>query len=208
MWYPVVMTVLTGYLLGNLNGAVSMSALMAHDDVRGHGSGNAGLTNFARNYGGWGTMLVLTIDVVKTALACLVGGLLLEPFGLANEGRMLGAAAVTMGHDFPVLLGFRGGKGILCGITICACMDWRIAAIVAGVFLLAYLCSGIISLGSVLGAAAVCVCFILFYRDAPWVMAGGIVLSLLAIFMHRGNIARIFRGGEPRTNIFQKRRKQ
>ena len=65
MWYPILLTALTAYLLGNLNGAVCMSTLLEKDDVRNHGSGNAGLTNFLRSYGGWKTLLVVLIDMGK-----------------------------------------------------------------------------------------------------------------------------------------------
>ena len=65
MWFPILITVLAGYLLGNLNGAVCMSTLLSHDDVRTHGSGNAGLTNFIRSYGAASSVLVVLIDFVK-----------------------------------------------------------------------------------------------------------------------------------------------
>ena len=109
MWYPILIAFLVSYLLGNLNGSVCISALKAKEDVRSHGSGNAGLTNFVRNYGTAGSLLVILIDGGKTALACLLGGLLLQPYGLQKEGQMLGAVAVTLGHNFPATLGFRGG---------------------------------------------------------------------------------------------------
>ena len=111
MAYAIVIAVLASYLLGNLNGAVCMSTLLSHEDVREHGSGNAGLTNFARNYGGWNSLLVVLIDGGKAVIATMLSGLLLKPYGLEAEGMMLGAVAVSLGHDFPALLGFRGGKG-------------------------------------------------------------------------------------------------
>ena len=85
MWLPIVLAVLMGYLLGNLNGAVCISKLVAHEDVREHGSGNAGLTNFIRNYGAGKGLLVIVIDGGKAMLACLIGGLLLEKYGLPTE---------------------------------------------------------------------------------------------------------------------------
>ena len=111
--YSIFIAALVSYLLGNLNGAVCMSAIVAGDDVRSHGSGNAGLTNFIRNYGRRSALFVVLIDAGKAVAACLCAGLLLEPYGLYREGMMLGATAVILGHDFPALLGFRGGKGIL-----------------------------------------------------------------------------------------------
>ena len=93
MWYPILITLLVSYLLGNLNGAVCMSNLVAHEDVRSHGSGNAGLTNFARNYGGLSSLAVVLIDGGKAVLACLLGGLLLKPYGMTLEGMALGCHA-------------------------------------------------------------------------------------------------------------------
>ena len=124
--YSILIAALTAYLLGNLNGAVCMSAIVAGDDVRSHGSGNAGLTNFIRNYGRKSALFVVLIDGGKAVAACLCAGLLLEPYGLYREGMMLGATAVILGHDFPALLGFRGGKGILCGCAIALTLDWRV----------------------------------------------------------------------------------
>ena len=80
MWYPILVGMLASYLLGNLNGAVCMSALM-HDDVRTHGSGNAGLTNFIRNYGAGRSVYVILIDGIKAVLACVATGQLLAPYG-------------------------------------------------------------------------------------------------------------------------------
>ena len=208
MWYSILIASLTAYLLGNLNGAVCISWLTADDDVRNHGSGNAGLTNFIRNYGGWSTLLVLLVDIGKTALACLSCGLMLEPYGYKMEGMMLGAIAVTLGHDFPALLGFRGGKGILSGITIAVVIDWRAALIILGVFAIAYFASQYVSLGSVLGAVTFCVTFVVFHYQEPWIMAGGVFVGLLAIFMHRANIVRLCKGTEKKTNLFQKAHKQ
>lgn len=208
MWYPILLTALVSYLLGNLNGAVSISALVAHDDVRGHGSGNAGLTNFARSYGGWNSALVALIDFGKTALACLLGGLLLKPYGLSAEGMTLGGVCVSLGHDFPALLGFKGGKGIMCGIAAAFVIDWRIALIVLGSFLAAYLISGYVSLGSIMGAVAYIIGFSIWRRQQPLVLAGGIFLGVLAIFMHRTNIKRLIKGEEARTPLFGKGKKR
>ena len=80
MWFSIVITVLVGYMLGNLNGAVCMSHIMK-DDVRSHGSGNAGLTNFIRNYGVGMAIYVILIDAGKAALACIAGGLMLSAHG-------------------------------------------------------------------------------------------------------------------------------
>ena len=203
MWPQILITVLAGYLLGNLNGSVCVSALM-HDDVRSHGSGNAGLTNFNRNYGAGRAFLVILIDAGKASVACLAGGLLLAPYGCWLEGLTLGGLAVMLGHDYPALLGFRGGKGILSGLFVALVVDWRIALIILTVFAVVYLATKYVSLGSVLAAVAFGICFVIFHHDNLYVMLGGIAMSALTIFMHRGNIVRLVKGNERKTNLFKK----
>ena len=204
MWYPILLTVLTAYLLGNLNGAVCMSTLLEKDDVRNHGSGNAGLTNFLRSYGGWKTLLVILIDMGKTVIACLVGRYMFDSLGYGLEGGMLAAVAVSLGHDFPALLGFRGGKGILCGFAVALVLDWRIALILLAIFAVVILLSRYVSLSSVLAAAGFCVAFCVFHWDRPWVAAGGVFLGVLAILMHRANIVRLLSGTENKFSIHKK----
>ena len=208
MLYRVVIAALGSYLLGNLNGAVIVSRVMAHEDVRSHGRGNAGLTNFIRNYGVRTAALVVLIDVGKAVAACLLGQALLSPLGYAKEGQMLGAACVLLGHIFPALLGFKGGKGILSGFTIALMVDWRIGLLIFLTFAVAYGLTQYVSLGSVLAAAMFGVGFILFYRQQPVMMWTALLLAALVIFMHRGNIQRLLRGEERKTNLFGKGRKQ
>ena len=199
----VIVTALVCYFLGNHNGAICVSAML-HDDVRQHGSGNAGLTNFIRSFGAGRALLVIAIDVGKAVLACLLGGLMLAPYGYALEGRVLGGVFVMLGHDFPALQGFRGGKGILSGWFIAWTVDWRIGALIGVVFFTAYLLTQYVSLGSVLAAITFAVGFVVFHHDNLWVMAGGVFMGLLTVFMHRGNIARLLKGEERKTNLFKK----
>ena len=205
MIFSVVIAVLVSYLLGNLNGAVCISALM-HDDVRTHGSGNAGLTNFIRNYGAGRALYVILIDAGKAYLACLASGLLLEPYGFGPEGVMVGGMAVMMGHDFPALLGFKGGKGILSGLFIALAADWRIALLILGIFAVAYLATKYVSLGSVLGCIGFSLGFVIWHRDNPLVLILGVLMGLLALFMHRENIVRLIKGTERKTDLFAKKK--
>ena len=204
MWYSILITMLAAYLLGNLNGAVCMSSLLAHDDVRNHGSGNAGLTNFVRNYGAVKGLAVFAIDGGKTAVACMVGALLLKPFDCWLLGAALGGLCVMVGHAFPALLGFKGGKGILCGLFVAVVVDWRVAVIILGVFILVDAITRYVSLASILAAVAFSACFAIFHYDNLYVMLGGIIMGSLTIFMHRGNIVRLCKGQERKTNLFGK----
>ena len=203
--YSAIIAALSAYLLGNMNGAVCISALFAHDDVRSHGSGNAGLTNFIRNYGAGKAMYVILIDGGKAIIGCLNAGLMLKPFGYYEEGLMLGAVAVILGHIYPALLGFRGGKGILSGFAVAITIDWRIAAILLAVFAVAYLTTQYVSLGSVLGSLMFAIGFVIFHRDNIPVMVGGVFIGLLALYMHRSNIVRLLKGQERKTNLFKKK---
>lgn len=204
MTYAICITVLTAYLLGNVNGAVVISRMVVGEDVRKHGSGNAGLTNFIRNYGISNALLVILIDAGKAALACLLGGLLLNPYGYDLEGAALGGLCVMVGHDFPALLKFKGGKGILSGLFVALVVDWRIAVLILIVFFAAYLLTWYVSLGSVLASIAFGVGFVIFHHDNWYVMGCGVLMSLLAVFMHRSNIVRLIRGEESKTNLFGK----
>lgn len=208
MWLAIVLTFLAAYLLGNLNGAVCMSNLVAHEDVRSHGSGNAGLTNFIRNYGAAKGLSVVAIDGGKATISCLVGGLLLEPYGMYDEGMAIGGAAVILGHVFPILLGFRGGKGVLSGLFVALTIDWRIAVLILVVFALAYALTQYVSLGSVLGAATFGAGFVIFYHHDPVVMICGLFMAAFVIIMHRGNVCRLVKGEERKTNLFGKGRTQ
>ena len=206
MWLNIIVASLCAYLLGNLNGAVSISLLL-NDDVRSHGSGNAGLTNFVRNFGAARAMSVIFIDMGKAALSCLLGGLLLQPFGHYTDGIALGGLFVILGHDFPALLGFRGGKGILSGVTVALMMDWRLGLLVFGIFLVAYLLTGYVSLGSVLSAGSFGFFYAFFHRGSLFPIIVGLFLSGLIVWMHRANIARLIKGEERKTNLLAKGKK-
>jgi len=197
----ILVTALACYFLGNHNGAICVSAMLG-DDVRAHGSGNAGLTNFIRNYGAGRSLLVIAIDVLKAILACLLGGLMFPEYPIA--GRTLAGVCVMLGHDFPALQGFRGGKGILSGWFIALMIDWRIFVLIGIVFFAAYLLTKYVSLGSVLAAITFGIGFIWFYHNDILVMIGGIFMSALTTYQHRGNIVRLLKGQERKTNLFAK----
>lgn len=205
MILSVILAAVIAYLLGNLNGAVVISRLVAHEDVRTKGSGNAGLTNFTRNYGAATSVFVILIDVGKAVAACLIGGLLLKRFGHYTDGIALGGLFVILGHDFPALLGFKGGKGILSGVTVALVMDWRIGLLVFGIFLAAYLLTKYVSLGSVLSSGSYGFFYAWIHWGEGWFpIAMGLFLSCLIVWMHRSNIVRLVKGEERKTNLFGK----
>ena len=205
LWYPILITLLTGYMLGNLNGAVLISAIFAKEDVRTHGSGNAGLTNYIRNYGAGTGLLVIVIDGAKAIVACLVGKLIFADVD-PMLGGTLGGLGVMLGHTFPAMLAFRGGKGILSGFCVAMTLDWRIGLMILGFFLVFYLTTQFVSLGSVMGAAGFAIAFPIFYYSNLPVALIGLFMGALAVFMHRGNIVRLVKGQERKTNLFARKK--
>ena len=195
------------YFLGNHNGAICVS-LMLGDDVRSHGSGNAGLTNFIRSYGPGRALLVVAIDAGKAVLACILAGLLLANDGHELQGRMFGGMFVLLGHVYPALQGFRGGKGILSGWFVAWMVDWRVALAIGVVFFAVYFATRYVSLGSVLGVVTFGAGFVLLYHDDPWMWIPSIMMTSLCIFAHRSNILRLLKGQERKTNLFAKGTKQ
>ncbi len=197
-WF-LVFCALVGYLLGCLNGAIVISKVFKHEDVREKGSGNAGLTNFIRNYGGATTFLVIFLDVGKVLLAGWIAGLICpEQKELA---KMLAGVCAMVGHMFPVFFRFKGGKGILSGAAVAGMMDWRIMVIGLAVFFVIFLLTHYVSLGSITAAMAFAVCFVVFFPGEIWIACLGVVIAALAIYMHRGNMQRLFRGEERKTYL-------
>lgn len=198
-----------GYLLGSFNGAILISRWIRGEDIRAKGSGNAGLTNFYRNYGGLDTLLVLLIDVGKTILACFIGRAILGAydFNWRQEGAMFCGGLSVIGHVFPLYFGFRGGKGILTAGTLAAFVDWRIIAILLGVFLLLVLITRYVSLGSVIACLIYPILFWWRYPGDDKIMMTILAccLAALACWMHRSNIKRLLAGTESKFSIHKKK---
>ena len=195
----VFITVLLGYFLGCLNGSVMVSHFIIRDDVRQHGSGNAGLTNFYRTYGAKYALGVILFDMGKTVIACLLGGFLLKnAMQDWTLGVLIGGLGCELGHMFPVFFGFKGGKGILSGGTLVWLLDWRVALIAWGLFAALWLATKYVSLGSVSAAVSMPVATWLFCGHSPVYTVLAVVIAGLVVWCHRENIQRLVRGEERR----------
>ena len=188
---------LLGYFLGCLNGSVMVSHFIIRDDVRQHGSGNAGLTNFYRTYGAKYALGVILFDMGKTVIACLLGGFLLKnAMQDWTLGVLIGGLGCELGHMFPVFFGFKGGKGILSGGTLVWLLDWRVALIAWGLFAALWLATKYVSLGSVSAAVSMPVATWLFCGHSPVYTVLAVVIAGLVVWCHRENIQRLVRGEE------------
>lgn len=195
--FTVALTLLVSYLLGCFNGSVMTSHFIIRDDVRQHGSGNAGLTNFYRTYGARYALCVIICDMGKTVLACLIGGYLMHwVVGDWTLGLLIAGIGYELGHMFPVFFGLRGGKGILSGGVLVLLLDWRVALIAWGLFVSLWLLTRYVSLGSVAATASmpVSVFFLLGHNWLYTVLSAAI--AALVIWCHRGNIQRLLSGTE------------
>ncbi len=198
-------TAILSYFFGCFNGAVVVSRYILRNDVRAHGSGNAGLTNFHRVFGGPLTALVILSDVVKAVAATLFTAWimsLLAP-GLAIFGKYWAGLFCLVGHMFPCMFQFRGGKGILSGGAMAIVIDWRIALIVWGGFLLLAIFTRYVSLGSCYAAAAFPVATAIFYPDAVLILLA-VVIGGLILWKHRSNIKRLISGTESKFSLHKK----
>ena len=142
LWGWALFVAVVAYFCGCFNGAVIVSKYILHDDVRTHGSGNAGLTNFYRTFGGPLTFVVILCDVLKAVAAISFSKLIAAPIIVVGSETIGFALAeywaglfCLLGHMFPCMFHFKGGKGILSGGAIAIMIDWRIALVVPGLLL-------------------------------------------------------------------------
>ena len=195
--FTVALTLLVSYLLGCFNGSVMTSHFIIRDDVRQHGSGNAGLTNFYRNYGAKYALCVIVCDMGKTVLACLIGGYLMHwVVGDWTLGLLIAGIGCELGHMFPVFFGLRGGKGILSGGVLVLLLDWRVALIAWGLFAVLWLTTRYVSLGSIAATASMPVSVFLLMGHNWLYTVLSAAIAALVIWCHRGNIQRLLAGTE------------
>ena len=220
-----LLTLAVSYLLGSINFAIILSRLMTHDDVRRHGSGNAGTTNMIRTAGALPGALTLLGDFVKGAAAILIGRYLafpwlaghapeaLAPFLHPEYGVYLSGIFCQLGHIFPVFFGFKGGKGVATTLGIMMFIDWRAALLALAVFIILFAIFRIVSLGSVAAAASLPLFTFLLtradynmynlYLPSRWYIPTilSAVLGLIIILKHVDNIKRLMRGEEKKLSL-------
>lgn len=205
----LILIFICSYLIGSINTAIVVGRIVSGDDIRNHGSGNAGATNVLRTYGKVCAAFVVIGDCLKSVISCLIAMLVAKvtPLGYENVKLAIYAAALgsAVGHNYPVFFNFRGGKGILVSITAYYFADWKIALLVTIIGLALIVITKYVSLGSVVGAILFIIfAFIFKLDDLPYIIFA-ILLSGLAIYRHRSNIKRLIKGEE--SKITDKKKK-
>ena len=202
--FSSVIIAAVAYLCGCFNGAVIVSKYILRDDIRTHGSGNAGLTNFYRTFGGFLTLVVILCDVLKAVIAIWIAkDIVNTPSEAVNLAKYWAGLWCLLGHMFPCMFHFKGGKGILSGGTIALMLDWRIALVVWGGFILLAVVTRYVSLGSCWAGAS--------FPFATWFVYQNVTLTILAViigglilYMHRANIHRLLTGTENKFSLHKK----
>jgi glycerol-3-phosphate acyltransferase PlsY len=209
----VVISIAVSYLLGSVNSAIIVSKLLYKEDIRTHGSGNAGMTNMLRTYGLAAAALTLIGDMLKTAIAIFFTASLLGISynnGISlNDGYcyMAGLFAV-LGHVFPCYYGFKGGKGVLVTATMALILTPVPFAILLAVFVIIVFISRYVSLGSVSVAVLypvtvhAYVSVVFGGQQLPGIMAlCTIILAIFIVWCHRENLKRISQQTERKISI-------
>ncbi len=203
----LILTAIIGYCLGSINGAIIAGFFVHHKDVRRYGSRNAGLTNYYRNFGTPGLVVLVLIDVLKAVIAVLIGGALMNKVEAREVGMLFAGFCVILGHMFPALFQFRGGKGVLSGVTMAFLVDWRVGLCCLLTFLILVLFTRYVSLGSVVGSA-LCPVYLWVFGHEKLSIILGALCALLIVVKHAENIVRLIGGTERRIDLGGSRKKQ
>ncbi|MBN2220576.1 MAG: glycerol-3-phosphate 1-O-acyltransferase PlsY [Vallitaleaceae bacterium] len=187
-----VLGLIIGYFLGCINFAYIIGRFKEHIDIREYGSGNSGTTNAIRVMGWRLGMLTFLGDFLKSLVAYFVVAAI---FDNVVYGLYAGFGAI-LGHNWPVFLRFKGGKGIASTIGLIYAVDWRLGLLVSiEMFLVIYI-TKYVSLGSIIMAIIMPVGFFLFHSELPEFTYVGLVLMVMALVRHKANIQRLLRGKE------------
>lgn len=220
-------TAVIAYLIGSLNPAILITRAFTRQDIRTMGSGNAGFTNVLRSVGGLPATLTIICDFLKGIIAVLIGWWIFSAMTVTNDvapieyekyGRYLAGMCVIIGHVYPLYFGFRGGKGVVTTAATMAIVDWRVFLICLSFFLVIFIFTRIISLGSIIAASSypAVTCLMIYFADylpaigTPdelrfrFVMistACAAVIAAMVVIMHKENIKRLIKGEEKKIRV-------
>ena len=211
--FVLIITALLSYLFGSLNFALMISRLMIGDDIRDHGSGNAGTTNVLRNYGKRFAALTFIGDVAKAVVAILIVVAIMKhyPFFLLSndipeELSMLYVKSYSgffcmLGHMFPLFFHFKGGKGVAVAAGMVVMIDYRIAFILLAIFILTVVISKYVSLASVIISVIYPILLFVFFQN-QFAFLVGLIFTMTILISHRTNIKNLINHNESKISLF------
>jgi glycerol-3-phosphate acyltransferase PlsY len=189
----IALSTLIAYFIGGLPFGYWFVRLSSGKDIRTMGSGNIGATNVQRSMGSKAGVIVLLLDILKGFVAVWLAAVLTQGNTLALA---LAAGAVMVGHCYPVLLGFKGGKAVACFVGAFLYLAPLALLVAAAVFALVVALSKYVSLGSIVGALLFPFVLWLISRPPRDIEYASIFAAVLVIYRHKGNIARLRAGKE------------
>lgn len=191
----IIPLIIMSYLIGNISPSVIIGRKFKNIDIRQHGSGNAGTTNAMRILGKKAGILVFLLDFVKGVIPTVIG----LCFGGLEFGFICGISAIV-GHIFPILLKFKGGKGVATSFGVGLILAPAYALIGLLIFVIIVIKTRYISLGSVIGTLTFPILQIITTENIQVVIMS-IVLGCLVTYSHRANIKRLITGTESKFGV-------
>ena len=201
----LILAPIVGYVVATLNPAIILSRLVYHKDIRECRSGNPGFTNFKRTFGGKWAWWVLVLDLTKAATVALIFSLLLSKYGVDRQlAAAYTGAFCLLGHAYPFLYGFRGGKGFLVCLSTIYVIDFRVGLIATGVMCLLLLTTHYMSLSTVT-ALLLSPIPLYFLGASLWTTLSTLALVSFVAVRHRANFRRLISGTESRFYLGSKK---
>lgn len=203
-YFYYILLALISYFVGNISFARILSKVN-HGDVTKYGSGNPGTLNMWRRFGFWQGIGTFILDMLKGAIPTLLAYFIFKHFGLNYEIAVyIAGFFVILGHIFPVIFKFKGGKGIATSIGVFLVANWKVALIAFVIMVLCMLVikyASIFTLGFVLIVSVVEIVLCNPANLINYILICGIVFIIF--FAHRGNIVRLFKGKENKTELLK-----
>lgn len=192
------------YFVGNLTFA-RLIAKANHGDVTKSGSGNPGTLNTWRGFGFWAGILTFVLDMLKGLIVSLGAYFLFNHFGMNGEVALyIAGFSAILGHTFPIIFKFKGGKGIATSIGVFFVANWKVALIAFIVMLLGMIFVKYASIFTIGFVEFMSIWEVCFCNPANWVNYILIALiTFLVLFCHRGNIKRLIQGTENKTELWK-----
>lgn len=187
--------IITAYLLGNISTSYIVAKRLAGVDIRTQGSGNAGSTNVLRTLGKKAGALTFIGDVLKGLIAVLISRFIAYGVNLDNTTcAYIAVVAVVLGHNYPVFLGFKGGKGVATSLGSMLGMNPLVALLCLGFFIIIVAITKYVSLGSILGIGLSPIIMMINHNNKGVLVT--LFLTISVVITHKENIKRLLNGTE------------
>ncbi|MGA4719614.1 glycerol-3-phosphate 1-O-acyltransferase PlsY [Fictibacillus nanhaiensis] len=180
------------YLIGSVSFSYLLTKVLRNEDIRNHGSGNAGATNTLRVLGKKPAIAVLLLDCLKGILVVSVALWFADSSFIA----VLCGLIAVIGHNYPVFYGFKGGKGVATAIGVFSAIAFLPSLIAGVIAIITIWISRFVSLGSIVFLILTPFFMLYQFNLSLEAVVASFVLSIVSIWKHRGNIVRIWNRNE------------